>query len=99
MFSGGHGNRGPHRHEERNERCAPVRQGSGMKSAVGSSRTPGTGFFKKSKKRSETRFGQLLMSSGRLVLFSGESEHFFLCRKCGSENKKKILKNSNGWNI
>ena len=37
------------------------------------------------------------MSSGRLVLFSGESEHFFFRRKCGSENKKKILKNSNGW--
>ena len=59
----------------------------------------GTQFFKKSKKRSEARFGPLLMSSGRLVLFSGESEHFFFGRKCGSENKKKILKNSNGWNI
>ena len=57
----------------------------------------GTQFFKKSKKRSETRFGPLLMSSGRLVLFSGESEHFFFRRKCGSENKKKISKNSNGW--
>ena len=57
----------------------------------------GTQFFKKSKKRSETRFGPLLMSSGRLVLFSGESEHFFFRRKCGSENKKKSLKNSNGW--
>ena len=30
------------------------------------------------------------MSSGRLVLFSGESEHFFFGQKCGSENKKKI---------
>ena len=47
-------------------------------------------FWEKSKKRSETRFGPLLMSSGRLVLFSGESEHFFFGRKCGSENKKKI---------
>ena len=56
----------------------------------------GTQFFKKSKKRSETRFRPLLMSSGRLVLFSGESEHFFFRRKCGSENKKKNLKNSNG---
>ena len=37
------------------------------------------------------------MSSRRLVLFSGESEHFFFRRKCGSENKKKISKNSNGW--
>ena len=59
-------------------------QGFGMKSAVGSTWNPGTGFFKKSKKRSETRFGPLLMSSGRLVLFSGESEHFFFRRKCGS---------------
>ena len=56
----------------------------------------GTHLFKKSKKRSETRFGPLLMSSGRLVLFSGESEHFFFRRKCGSENKKKNLKSSNG---
>ena len=46
----------------------------------------GTQFFKKSKKRSETRFGPLLMSSGRLVLFSGESEHFFFRRKCEIEN-------------
>jgi len=48
--------------------------------------TSGTQFFhflnheffnvKKIKKRSETRFGSLLMSSGRLVLFSGESELF-----------------------
>ena len=57
-------------------------QGFGMESAVGGTRNPGTGFFKKSKKRSETRFGPLLMSSGRLVLFSGESEHFFFRRKC-----------------
>ena len=41
----------------------------------------GTQFFKKSKKRSETRFGTLLRSSGRLVLFSGESEHFFFRQK------------------
>jgi len=52
-----------------------------MKSALGSSRPPGTGFFKKSKKRSETRFGPLLMSSGRLVLFSGDFEHFFLAAR------------------
>ena len=70
-------------------------QGSGMRSGLRSQWNPGTEFFKKSKKRSETRFGTLLMSSGRLVLFSGESEHFFFRRKCGSENKKKISKNSN----
>ena len=85
--------------EPRQHSWAEVIQGFGMKSAVGSTWNPGTGFFKKSKKRSETRFGPLLMSSGRLVLFSGESEHVFFRRKCGSENKKKILKNSNGWNI
>jgi len=36
------------------------------------------------------------MPSGRLVLFSVEFEHFFFRRKCGSENEKKSLKNSNG---
>ena len=60
---------------------------------------PGTEFFKKSKKWSETRFGPLLMSSGRLVLFLGDFEHFFFRQKCESKNKKKILKNSNGLNI
>ena len=52
-------------------------------------------FWEKSKKR----FGPLLMSSGRLVLFSGESEHFFFVKNVGQKIKKKILKNSNGWNI
>ena len=53
-------------------------------------------FREKSKKRSDTRFGPLLMSSRRLVLFSGESEHFFFRRKCEQLIKKKTSKKYNG---
>ena len=63
-----------------------------MKSAVGSTRNPGTGFFKKSKKRSETRFGPLLMSSGRLVLFQANLSTFFFVENVGQKIKKRIKK-------
>ena len=56
----------------------------------------GTQFLNKSKKLSETRFGTLLRSSGRLVLFSGESEHFFFRQKCEPQIQSKIWNNSNG---
>jgi len=65
-------------------------QGLAMKSAVGSGRTPGTGFFKKSK--SETRFGPLLMSSGRLVLFSGDLSTFFPVENVSQKMEKRFQK-------
>ena len=36
------------------------------------------------------RFGTLLMSSGRLALFSGESEHFFFVKNVGHKLKKRF---------
>ena len=73
-------------------KCSCAHQGSGMRSGLGSQWNPGTEFFKKSKKRSETRFGPLLMSSRRLVLFSGKSEHFFFVENVGHKLKRRFKK-------